>query len=94
MAAPLRGVFGTRSPDRPNPSGIHRVRIRAADGPLEFTVGELGAVDGTPIIDVKPALDRARERCIRRTQLIAVGSEAFFEKPHELRTRTPSSMRS
>lgn len=62
MAAPLRGVFSTRSPDRPNPIGIHRVRILAVDGPLEFTVAELEAIDGTPIIDVKPVLDRARER--------------------------------
>lgn len=62
MAAPLRGVFSTRSPDRPNPIGIHRVRILAVDGPLELTVAELEAIDGTPIIDVKPVLDRARER--------------------------------
>ena len=62
MAAPLRGVFSTRSPDRPNPIGIHRVRILTVDGPLEFTVAELEAIDGTPIIDVKPVLDRARER--------------------------------
>lgn len=62
MAAPLRGVFSTRSPDRPNPIGIYRVRILAVDGPLELTVAELEAIDGTPIIDVKPVLDRARER--------------------------------
>ncbi len=62
MAAPLRGVFSTRSPDRPNPIGIHRVRILAVDTPLELTVGELEAIDGTPIIDIKPVLDRARER--------------------------------
>jgi len=61
MAAPLRGVFSTRSPDRPNPIGIYRVRIFAIDGPLEFTVADLEAIDGTPIIDVKPVLDRMRE---------------------------------
>jgi len=62
LAAPLRGVCSTRSPDRPNPIGIHRVRILAVEAPLEFTVAELEAIDGTPIIDVKPVLDRARER--------------------------------
>jgi tRNA-Thr(GGU) m(6)t(6)A37 methyltransferase TsaA len=62
MAAPLRGVFSTRSPDRPNPIGMHRVRIVAVNGPLEFTVADLEAIDGTPIIDVKPVLDRMRER--------------------------------
>ena len=62
LSAPLRGVFSTRSPDRPNPIGIHRVRILSAETPLEFKVAELEAIDGTPIIDVKPVLDRARER--------------------------------
>ena len=62
LSAPLRGVFSTRSPDRPNPIGIHRVRILGAETPLEFKVAELEAIDGTPIIDVKPVLDRARER--------------------------------
>ena len=51
---PLRGVFATRSADRPNPIGLHRVRILALDG-LRLRVGPLEAVDGTPILDVKPA---------------------------------------
>jgi len=59
---PLTGVFSTRSPDRPNPVGLHRVRIVDTDGSLRFKVQDLEAVDGTPIIDVKPVLDRARER--------------------------------
>lgn len=59
---PLTGVFSTRSPDRPNPMGLHRVRIVETDGSLRFKVQNLEAVDGTPIIDVKPVLDRARER--------------------------------
>lgn len=55
-AAPLRGVFSTRSADRPNPVGLHRVRILArADGP-RLQVEPLEAVDRTPIIDVKPLL--------------------------------------
>lgn len=52
---PLRGVFSTRSPDRPNPIGLHRARVRAMDG-LRMFVGPLEAIDQTPIIDVKPAI--------------------------------------
>jgi tRNA-Thr(GGU) m(6)t(6)A37 methyltransferase TsaA len=55
LARPEVGVFGTRSADRPNPIGLHRVRILAIDG-LRFRVRDLEAVDGTPIIDVKPVL--------------------------------------
>lgn len=52
---PLSGVFATRSPDRPNPIGLHRVRVLAvAHGRLE--VGPLEAIDGTPIVDIKPVL--------------------------------------
>jgi tRNA-Thr(GGU) m(6)t(6)A37 methyltransferase TsaA len=57
----LTGVFSTRSPDRPNPVGLHRVRILAIDG-LRVQVRDLEALDGTPIVDVKPVLDRALER--------------------------------
>lgn len=49
------GVFSTRSPHRPNPIGLHQVRITAIDGPL-VRVGSLEALHGTPIIDVKPVL--------------------------------------
>jgi tRNA-Thr(GGU) m(6)t(6)A37 methyltransferase TsaA len=61
-SAPLRGVFSTRSADRPNPVGIHRVRIVAAEGATRFRVTDMEALDGTPVIDVKPVLDPARER--------------------------------
>lgn len=54
-AVPLHGVFSTRSSDRPNPIGIHRVRIAEIDG-LRVRVGPLEAIDGTPIIDVKPVI--------------------------------------
>lgn len=60
--APLCGVFSTRSQDRPNPIGIHRVRIVEIGGPTEFKVLDLEAFDGTPILDVKPVLDRFQER--------------------------------
>jgi tRNA-Thr(GGU) m(6)t(6)A37 methyltransferase TsaA len=53
---PLTGVFSTRSADRPNPIGLHRVRIVEIDG-LRVLVSDLEAVDGTPIVDVKPALN-------------------------------------
>ena len=53
---PLQGVFSTRSPDRPNPIGLHRVKVLSIDG-LRVQVRNLEAINGTPIIDVKPALD-------------------------------------
>jgi tRNA-Thr(GGU) m(6)t(6)A37 methyltransferase TsaA len=60
-ANPLQGVFNTRSPDRPNPIGLHRVRILDREG-MRFRVRNLEALDSTPIVDVKPVLDPARER--------------------------------
>ena len=57
-ARPLTGVFSTRSPHRPNPIGIHTVRITAIDG-LRVGVDRLDAIDGTPIIDIKPLLSEA-----------------------------------
>jgi tRNA-Thr(GGU) m(6)t(6)A37 methyltransferase TsaA len=60
--APLRGVFSTRSQDRPNPVGIHRVRITEIVSPTRFKVLDLEAFDATPVIDVKPVLDRVKER--------------------------------
>jgi tRNA-Thr(GGU) m(6)t(6)A37 methyltransferase TsaA len=58
---PLRGVFSTRSPDRPNPIGLHRVRVVTVDG-LRVLVHGLEAIDGTPVADVKPVLDPGTER--------------------------------
>ncbi|HET7464990.1 MAG TPA: tRNA (N6-threonylcarbamoyladenosine(37)-N6)-methyltransferase TrmO [Longimicrobium sp.] len=57
--APLRGVFSTRSSDRPNPVGIHRVRVLSIAHGTRFRVDALEALDGTPVIDVKPVLDAA-----------------------------------
>lgn len=54
-SGPRRGVFSTRSPDRPNPIGLHRVRILAIDG-TRVRVGNLEALDGTPVLDIKPLL--------------------------------------
>ncbi|WP_029895755.1 tRNA (N6-threonylcarbamoyladenosine(37)-N6)-methyltransferase TrmO [Desulfohalovibrio reitneri] len=54
-ANPRTGVFNTRSPDRPNPIGLHKVTIRAMDG-ARLAVGPLEAVDGTPVLDVKPVI--------------------------------------
>src|SRR3954452_17208367 len=50
-----QGVFATRSPDRPNPLGLHRVRVLEIDG-TRVRVDGLEALDGTPIVDVKPPL--------------------------------------
>ena len=52
---PQEGVFNTRSPHRPNPIGLHQVRVTAVDS-LRLRVGGLEAIDGTPIIDIKPVL--------------------------------------
>jgi tRNA-Thr(GGU) m(6)t(6)A37 methyltransferase TsaA len=54
---PEQGVFTTRSPDRPNPIGLHRVAIESIDGG-RVRVRNLEALDGTPILDVKPVLSR------------------------------------
>lgn len=59
--SPPRGVFSTRSPNRPNPIGLHRVQILAIDG-LRVLVSDLEALDRTPILDVKPVLDPGAER--------------------------------
>jgi tRNA-Thr(GGU) m(6)t(6)A37 methyltransferase TsaA len=58
---PIEGVFTTRSPDRPNPIGLHRVTVLEVDG-LRVRVSDLEAIDGTPVLDVKPVLDAGTER--------------------------------
>jgi len=58
---PLTGVFRTRSPDRPNPIGVHRVTVTALDGPTTLRVGALEAIDGTPIVDLKVAMRESPE---------------------------------
>jgi tRNA-Thr(GGU) m(6)t(6)A37 methyltransferase TsaA len=60
-ANPLRGVFATRSADRPNPLGLHRVQILAIQG-TRLRVRNLEALDGTPLLDLKPVLDRTTDR--------------------------------
>ena len=52
---PLAGVFATRSSDRPNPLGLHRVTVLGIAG-LELEVEPLEAIDGTPVVDIKPVL--------------------------------------
>ena len=52
---PLAGVFATRSPDRPNPVGLHRVTIRRIAG-RRLRIGPIEAVDGTPVMDIKPVI--------------------------------------
>ena len=56
---PPTGVFSTRSPDRPNPIGLHRVRVLEVDG-LRVRVSDLEALDGTPVVAVKPVLGAER----------------------------------
>jgi tRNA-Thr(GGU) m(6)t(6)A37 methyltransferase TsaA len=56
---PLRGVFTTRSADRPNPVGLHRVEVLEIDMQRRLRVRPLEALDGTPIIDIKPILRKS-----------------------------------
>jgi tRNA-Thr(GGU) m(6)t(6)A37 methyltransferase TsaA len=58
---PRQGVFSTRSPDRPNPIGLHLVTIMGVDDDT-ITVTDLEAIDGTPVLDVKPVLGPTHER--------------------------------
>jgi tRNA-Thr(GGU) m(6)t(6)A37 methyltransferase TsaA len=58
--APLAGVFATRSPDRPNPLGLHRVTVLSIDG-RRLHVGPIEAIDGTPVVDIKPVLLQSAE---------------------------------
>ena len=58
--APLRGVFNTRSPDRPNPIGLHRCRITARSGP-SLTVDRMEVLDGTPVVDIKSVGGESQE---------------------------------
>jgi tRNA-Thr(GGU) m(6)t(6)A37 methyltransferase TsaA len=58
---PLEGVFSTRSPDRPNPIGLHTVRIVAIEG-TRIEVRNLEALDKTPILDLKPVLGDVNQR--------------------------------
>jgi tRNA-Thr(GGU) m(6)t(6)A37 methyltransferase TsaA len=57
---PKRGVFATRSPDRPNPIGLHRVKLLSVEGSRWLRVQALEALDGTPILDLKPVLEEPR----------------------------------
>jgi len=53
---PLKGVFATRSPSRPNPIGLHRVSVLEIDPARGVRVAAIEAFDGTPVVDIKPAL--------------------------------------
>ena len=58
LTAPLHGVFSTRSPDRPNPIGMHIVEVASVVNENTFEVVSLEVLDGTPLIDIKPDLNR------------------------------------
>jgi tRNA-Thr(GGU) m(6)t(6)A37 methyltransferase TsaA len=60
-ARPPRGVFSTRSPDRPNPIGLHTVQILAIDD-TRIRVSNLEALDRTPVLDIKPVLGPVADR--------------------------------
>jgi tRNA-Thr(GGU) m(6)t(6)A37 methyltransferase TsaA len=58
---PLTGVFRTRSPDRPNPIGVHRVTVTALESPTSLRVDALEAIDCTPIVYLKIAMRESPE---------------------------------
>jgi len=60
LSRPATGVFGTRSPDRPNPIGLHRVTVTRIDG-ARLEVRPLEAIDGTPVVDIKPVLPQSHD---------------------------------
>jgi tRNA-Thr(GGU) m(6)t(6)A37 methyltransferase TsaA len=53
---PIAGVFATRSPDRPNLLGLHRVTVREISG-TRLRIGPIEAIDGTPVVDIKAVLE-------------------------------------
>ena len=57
---PLTGVFLTRSPNRPNPIGLHRARVLAIDR-NSLMIGPIEAIDGTPVVDIKPVVEEAND---------------------------------
>jgi tRNA-Thr(GGU) m(6)t(6)A37 methyltransferase TsaA len=59
-SSPLTGVFSTRSPDRPNPLGLHRVTVREIVG-NRIRIGPMEAMDGTPVVDIKPVLTESTD---------------------------------
>jgi len=61
QSRPLRGVFSTRSPDRPNPIGLHRVKVLELDPAGRIRVNPLEVLDGTPLIDIKPVMPESSE---------------------------------
>ena len=58
---PMMGVFATRSPDRPNPVGLHQVVVLEIAG-QRLRVSPMEAIDGTPIVDIKPVLKQIADR--------------------------------
>jgi tRNA-Thr(GGU) m(6)t(6)A37 methyltransferase TsaA len=60
-STPLTGVFDTRSPDRPNPIGLHRVTVTAIEASTRLRVLALEAIDGTPILDLKAVMEEASD---------------------------------
>ncbi len=58
---PVKGVFATRSPHRPNPIGMHVTRIAALEAPSRIKVASLEVIDGTPVLDIKSVISKADE---------------------------------
>jgi tRNA-Thr(GGU) m(6)t(6)A37 methyltransferase TsaA len=61
LQRPMRGVFSTRSPNRPNPIGLHRVQVLEIEKGKRLRVSPLEALDGTPVIDIKPVMSKSAD---------------------------------
>ena len=57
---PIKGVFATRSPHRPNPIGLHKTRITAVEPPSRIKVAFLEVIDNTPVVDIKSVVYKAK----------------------------------
>ena len=69
---PVTGVFATRSPDRPNPVGLHRVNVRRI-AKNRLRIGPIEAIDGTPVIDIKPVLSGLQDSQVMGGRLVSPG---------------------
>ena len=86
LTKPLLGVFATRSPDRPNPLGLHQVTVRRIEQ-NRMLVGPIEAIDGSPVVDIKPTL------CRPLVRQVVVASDSEF-KIHKIQWNHANGLRS
>jgi tRNA-Thr(GGU) m(6)t(6)A37 methyltransferase TsaA len=84
---PLTGVFATRSPDRPNPIGLHQVIVRKIAG-NRLRIGPMEAIDGTPVVDIKPVLCEGG-RTLKSRPATSKRNQSKDPTPHQSVTSRP-----